>query len=637
MEIETTDSFPDRLPPPTKTVSFSDRVTEFHPNEDADVDDTTDEISSEVDGTIDDSQQDQVDIDDANNVEDSNGIMEASGDNDVMDILAVEEEVVNSSVNNEDDYDDELFLPVHDDYIKEPVDHVMELIKGDEEDKLNYEDVEAEEIPIEMREKISYSADEHEEVIQLNGEQQKEAEEAEPDAESDELDNASIDDVTNNDQSDVAVAEDKESNEQQLNQLEEAQAAAEIDIVEDNSAGGVDDILHTTEDEVFEEEQPDAQNDKLEDDFVADVDEEEDNFVENEITENKPDVDFDVLNDIVEDYIADGVKANTPEEEPLKDDNETSDVQQDESEDVQLAVESDDFEDAVRSDDEQSHQPDEMEQDKEDVIAKETEENDELDAILNMASGVASDNLIAPSSSGQDTITTEGTIPTGATYEFRDSENNAKESEPVSAQTLRKEPVMSEDDLSMDGSDVVEDLGSESAVAETKDYETNVDLKPKSKSNLAISPAKNISSRRELPVKKSSPTNNLRMKPQSSVSRRTLSSPSQKQKKPPSPRNRVSSPRHNSISPRKNISSPSAIKKATRMDVDEVSLNTRAKRATFGSVHLRLYEDGLRRIKEKHHLQEEQHFDDEVSLNTRARTATPNQAQLRLYSKKINN
>lgn len=697
MEIETTDNYPDQPPPtPTKTVSFSDRVTEFHPTVDDDIDDSTDEISSEVDGTIDDSQQEQVDLDEANSVEDSNDKVDdyikelSAGDNDVVDILADEEEIVDSSVNREDDYDDELFLPVHDDDIEEPVDHVLELMKGDEEEKVNdEEDVEAEEIPIDEssnvinqdEEKVNVvdSTEELDEVNYPIEEQQEQDEEAEPDVESDQLlDNDSVgdvnlDDVTDDDQSDVAIAEDKESNDQKLDQLEEAQAKdeADTDIVEGNSADGVDDILNTSEDEVFEEEQPDVQNDKLEDDFVADVDEEEDdedhtgeneivedkpdvesdaltdvlgdeeeeedNLVENEIAENKPDVDFDALNDILEDYIADGVKSNIPEEEPLKDDNEPTDVQQDQPEEVQLAVESDDIEDAGRDDDDQSYQSVEMEQDKDDLEAEHTETTDELDAILNMASGVASDNLIAPSSSGQDTIKTEGTIPTGANDEVDVMENNAKESEkePVSVQTLRKEPVMSEDDLSMDGSDVVEDLGSETAVMETKANETNVEIKPKSKSNLAISPAKNVSSRRILPVKKSSPTNNLRMKPQSSVSRRTLSSPSQKQTKPSSPRNRVSSPRHNAISPRKNISSPSVIKKATRMDVDEVSLNTRARRATPGSVHLRLYEDGLRRIKEKHHLQE-QHFDDEVSLNTRARSATLNQAQLRLYSKKIN-
>ena len=71
----------------------------------------------------------------------------------------------------------------------------------------------------------------------------------------------------------------------------------------------------------------------------------------------------------------------------------------------------------------------------------------------------------------------------------------------------------------------------------------------------------------------------------------------------------------------------------TKLDIDEISLNTRAKRATPNRAQLRLYADSQRRLMERNAIEEAKNgLSDDISLNTRAKHAHPNKAQLRLYS-----
>jgi len=70
-------------------------------------------------------------------------------------------------------------------------------------------------------------------------------------------------------------------------------------------------------------------------------------------------------------------------------------------------------------------------------------------------------------------------------------------------------------------------------------------------------------------------------------------------------------------------------------DKSVASLGTRARRATPNKAQLRLYEEGVRRLKVRNQIQVDADKSDDASLNTRAKNATPNKAQLRLYSKKV--
>ena len=86
-----------------------------------------------------------------------------------------------------------------------------------------------------------------------------------------------------------------------------------------------------------------------------------------------------------------------------------------------------------------------------------------------------------------------------------------------------------------------------------------------------------------------------------------------------------------STSTRKQTPTPSSKKRLVKnaTDIDEQSLGTRARNAAPNQTQLRLYEEGVRKLKERNFVPDEV---EEVSLHTRAKVAKPSETQLRLFA-----